>query len=99
MADPTDSEVSLLDDELDLLLAEGGGGLPVAGSGAVGFVAGYGGGGPVAGSQPFTFGVTRWPGKPQTGLLSVQQVDQVCFLLVLTLLIVLTVLFCVLTVL
>ena len=81
MADPTDSEVSLSDDELDLLLADGVAGVRVADY------------------QPFKFGVTKWPGKPQTGLLSVQQVDQVCFLLVLTLLIVLTVLFCVLTVL
>ena len=65
MSDPTDSEVSLSDDELDLLRADGGGGVPVAGSG---------GGGPVAGFQPFKFGVTRWPGKPQTGLLAALEV-------------------------
>ena len=62
MADPTDSEVSLSDDELELLRDDGGG-----------CVAGY---------QPFKFGVTKWPGKPQTGLLAVQGVDQVCVLVV-----------------
>ena len=75
MAELTDSEVSLSDDELDQLLDDGDGGVP----GAV-FTASYGGGGP--GLQPFKFGVTRWPGLG---------VVQVCFLSVVTLLVVLTV--------
>ena len=75
MADLTDGEVSLSDDELDLLLDDGDGGVP----GAV-FTASYGGGGP--GLQPFKFGLTRWPGL---------KVVQVCFLAVVTLLVVLTV--------
>ena len=71
MADLTDSEVSLSDDELELLTAGADDG-----------------GGSVAGNQPFLFGVTKWPGKPQTaaGLLAVQGVDQglvqVCVLVV-----------------
>ena len=38
------------------------------------FMAGRGGAWPVAGFQPFKFGVTRWPGKPQTGLLAALEV-------------------------
>jgi hypothetical protein len=74
MAELSDSEVSLSEDEFDQLLEGGGGGVPVAV-----FTASYGGGGP--GLQPFKFGLTRWPGL---------KVVQVCFLAVVTLLVVLT---------
>jgi hypothetical protein len=55
MAELSDSEISLSEDEFDQLLEGGGGGVP----GAV-FTATYGGG--VPGQQPFMFGLTRWPG-------------------------------------